>query len=132
MRQFVSGLKFHVSLRGIAHDFARAISNGSERMAQQIASADSLRPHSDTKLTGYRPGEKQFLELTPSEVQRALERAFFGLNLLLQLENRIQYGLRPRGATGHIHIDRDHLIASLNDGVIVEHARRKWRKLPWK
>jgi hypothetical protein len=38
-------LEFHVSLRGIAHDFTRAISDGSERMAQQITSADSFRQH---------------------------------------------------------------------------------------
>src|SRR6266849_3753393 len=58
------------------------------------------------------------------EIQRALERPLLAVNLLLQLQNGIQQCLRTGGASRHIYIHGNHLVASLHDRVIVEYAAR--------
>src|SRR5215467_5689564 len=57
-----------------------------------------------------------------SKVQRALERTFFAINLLLQLHNRVEKRFGPWRAARNVNIDGDHLIAALHDGVIIKHS----------
>ena len=67
------------------------------------------------------PPSKKF-ELFLCEVQSALERTLFVLDLLLKESDRIDQLLRTRWASGNIDIDRDHLIDALNQSVVVEDA----------
>src|SRR5437870_301849 len=43
-------------------------------------------------------------------------------DFLLELHDAVDQGFRPRRATGHEHIDRDHLVDALDDRVVVEDA----------
>ncbi len=44
------------------------------------------------------------------------------IDLLLQLEDRVEQSFRSRRATWNVNINRDHLIHALHDRVVVEDA----------
>src|SRR5262249_45093867 len=56
------------------------------------------------------------------EIQGTLERALFAVDLLLELEDRVEQRFGTRWAAGNVNVDRDDLIAALHDGVVVENA----------
>jgi len=56
------------------------------------------------------------------EIQCALEGALFVVDFLLQLENGVENGLGTWRAAGNVDIDGNHLVAALDDGVVIEHA----------
>ena len=58
--------------------------------------------------------------LTTDSVDQA--RAAVGLDLVVQLEDRVGEHLRPRRAAGQVHVHRDDVVDALHDGVVVEHA----------
>ncbi len=44
------------------------------------------------------------------------------LDLVVQLEDRVDQHLRPRRAAGQVHVDRHDVVDALDDRVVVEHA----------
>src|SRR5580765_3934608 len=56
------------------------------------------------------------------EIQCALEGALFVVDFLLQLENGVENGLGTWRTAGNVDIDGNHLVAALNDGVVIENA----------
>ena len=44
------------------------------------------------------------------------------LDLVVQLEDRVDEHLRPRRAAGEVHVDGDDVVDALDDRVVVEHA----------
>src|SRR4051794_21517809 len=46
------------------------------------------------------------------------------LDLVVQLEDRVDEHLRPRRAPGEVHVHRDDVVDALDDRVVVEHAAR--------
>src|SRR5216683_470720 len=78
------------------------------------------RPHPGWHLL---PSDEEIAGLRlSSEIQRALEGAFFAVNLLLKLENGVEKRFGARRAAGNVNVDGNDLIAALHDGVIVEDA----------
>src|SRR2546426_12538572 len=78
------------------------------------------RPHPGWHLL---PSDEEIAGLRlSSEIQHALEGAFFAVNLLLKLENGVEKRFGARRAAGNVNVDGNDLIAALHDGVIVEDA----------
>src|SRR5216683_4141034 len=78
------------------------------------------RPHPGWHLL---PSDEEIAGLRlSSEIQHALEGAFFAVNLLLELENGVEKRFGARRAAGNVNVDGNDLIAALHDGVIVEDA----------
>jgi hypothetical protein len=80
-----------------------------ERLLKEIG-------HEDTQST-------RSLKFVPlRKIQCTFEGAFFVVDFLLQLEDGVEDGFGPRGAARDVHIDGNHLVATLHDGVIIEDA----------
>src|SRR5438445_5108608 len=62
--------------------------------------------------------------LASTDVEGALKRALFAVDLLLQLQNGIEQRFGTRRASGNVNVHRNDLIAALNDGVVIENAAR--------
>src|SRR5713101_9029008 len=78
------------------------------------------RPHPGWHLL---PSDEEIAGLRPSsEIQHALEGAFFAVNLLLELENGVEKRFGARRAAGNVNVDGNDLIAALYDCIIVEDA----------
>src|SRR6266699_2285466 len=57
-----------------------------------------------------------------SEIHGALERAFLGVDFPLELEDGVKKRFGTRRAAGNVNINGDHLVAALDNGIIVENA----------
>jgi len=57
-----AGLEVDVALRRIQNDLATTIGKGSQRMAEQVASADRILRHLEIKLAGQAVRGKRFCE----------------------------------------------------------------------
>src|SRR6185369_8972829 len=58
------------------------------------------------------------------EVQRTAERSTFLLDLFLQQRDRIDQLFRTRRASGNVNVDRNPLVHSLDESVVVEDSAR--------
>src|SRR5579864_7728820 len=58
------------------------------------------------------------------KVEGLKEAAALGVNLLLQLQNAVEQCFRTWRAARNVNVDGNHLVDSLHDRVIVEHAAR--------
>jgi hypothetical protein len=54
------------------------------------------------------------------EIEGALERALFVLDLFLELEDGVKDRFGARGAARDVDVHGDNLVAALDDGVVVE------------
>jgi hypothetical protein len=91
-------------------ELCAAIGDGGEAVAEAVAEKIAALTVSDC--TGF----------TSGEVEGALERTLFGIDLFLELENGEKNGLGARRATGNVDVDRNDLIAALINGVVIEDA----------
>src|SRR6266705_742881 len=57
-----------------------------------------------------------------SEIHGALERASLGVDFPLELEDGVKKRFGTRRAAGNVNINGDHLVAALDNGIIVENA----------
>ena len=56
------------------------------------------------------------------DLGRAVGAELGVLDLVVQLEDRVDQHLRARRAAGEVHVDRDDVVDALDDRVVVEHA----------
>ena len=60
----------------------------------------------------------------------AVRAELAGLDLVVELEDRVDEHLRARRAAGEVHVDGDDVVDALDDRVVVEHAARATRRRP--
>jgi hypothetical protein len=101
-----SGTEISKGVGRVAEGLATPISNRGQAVAQEVACADGVWKH------------RGFLV----EIEGALEGALFGVDLFLELENGVENRFRARRTAGNVNIDRNDLVAALEDSVVVENA----------
>jgi len=56
------------------------------------------------------------------EIEGAFEGTLFVIDFFLELKDGVENGFGARRAAGNVDVNREHLIAALHDGVVVEDA----------
>src|SRR5215467_8989951 len=106
----------------------RWLRRGRHRINGHVTTADEKRDeqqYQDPRQCdgfGHGPQGHRLKSVLLREIQGALKRALFVLDLFLKLENGVKQRLGPGRAAGHVNVHGNYLIAALHDSVVIEDA----------